>query len=170
MSFSGSKMLFPLSIVYGVDHRARLQGYQVGTALKREASCSGDQRGQLNDRGNRERLRWSNGFAARLPLMDSSCVLTRGYGRVNPRTQVVVSNGSEILANERTPVTNRFSWRKIFSGMAAVICNPNRVAAGRWAIENLGTQVFVLDDGFQHLKLAPRFEYCRHRRHGTMGR
>ena len=28
------------------------------------------------------------------------------------------------------------------------------MAAGKWAIENLGSEVFVLDDGFQHLRLA----------------
>jgi tetraacyldisaccharide 4'-kinase len=35
-----------------------------------------------------------------------------------------------------------------------VISDPNRIAAGKWAIENLGTEVFVLDDGFQHLALV----------------
>jgi tetraacyldisaccharide 4'-kinase len=38
-------------------------------------------------------------------------------------------------------------------GIAAVISNPNRVAAGEWAIENFQSEVFVLDDGFQHLRL-----------------
>jgi tetraacyldisaccharide 4'-kinase len=39
-------------------------------------------------------------------------------------------------------------------GRAAVICDPNRVSAARWAIENFKSEVFVLDDGFQHLRLA----------------
>jgi tetraacyldisaccharide 4'-kinase len=39
-------------------------------------------------------------------------------------------------------------------GLAAVVSDANRVAAGKWAIENLRTDVFVLDDGFQHLAMA----------------
>ena len=81
------------------------------------------------------------------------CVLTRGYGRVDPGTQVVVSNGAEILTNERAAGDEPFQLAENLLGLAAVVCSPNRVAAARWAIENLGTQVFVLDDGFQHLKL-----------------
>jgi tetraacyldisaccharide 4'-kinase len=82
------------------------------------------------------------------------CVLTRGYGRVNPKTQVVVSNGTEILTNERAAGDEPFLLAENLQGIAAVVCNPNRAAAGQWAIQNLGTQVFVVDDGFQHLRLA----------------
>jgi len=39
-------------------------------------------------------------------------------------------------------------------GIAAVVSDANRFAAGLWAIANLGTDLFVLDDGFQHLRLA----------------
>jgi len=35
-----------------------------------------------------------------------------------------------------------------------VICDANRVAAAGWAIENLKPDVFVLDDGFQHQRIA----------------
>ena len=36
----------------------------------------------------------------------------------------------------------------------AVVCDADRVGAARWALKNLGSEVFVLDDGFQHLRLA----------------
>jgi tetraacyldisaccharide 4'-kinase len=35
-----------------------------------------------------------------------------------------------------------------------VVANPDRVAAGNWSMENLNANLFVLDDGFQHLRLA----------------
>jgi len=82
------------------------------------------------------------------------CVLTRGYRRENPKTQVVVSNGIELQAGEREAGDEPFLLARNLLGIAAVIANPNRVAAGRWAIEKLKTEVFVLDDGFQHLRLA----------------
>jgi tetraacyldisaccharide 4'-kinase len=39
-------------------------------------------------------------------------------------------------------------------GIASVICDSDRAAAGQWAIENLGADVLVLDDGYQHLQLT----------------
>jgi tetraacyldisaccharide 4'-kinase len=82
------------------------------------------------------------------------CVLTRGYGRANAQSQVVVSDGTKLLASERESGDEPFLLAKNLLGIAAVVANPNRVAAGNWALENLGSEVFVLDDGFQHLHLA----------------
>lgn len=82
------------------------------------------------------------------------CVLTRGYGRDNPKSQVVVSNGTELLASVNEAGDEAFLLAKSLLGIAAVVSNSNRVAAGHWAMENLGAEVFVLDDGFQHLRLA----------------
>jgi tetraacyldisaccharide 4'-kinase len=59
-----------------------------------------------------------------------------------------------MLADERAAGDEPYLLAQNLQGIAAVICNPNRVAAGNWAVANLSTQVFVLDDGFQHLRLA----------------
>src|SRR4029078_4186117 len=40
------------------------------------------------------------------------------------------------------------------TGQAAVISSADRIAAGLEAIKDCGTECFVLDDGFQHLRLA----------------
>jgi len=39
-------------------------------------------------------------------------------------------------------------------GKAAVVCDANRVAGARWAIENLNPDVLILDDGFQHVRIG----------------
>lgn len=39
-------------------------------------------------------------------------------------------------------------------GEAAVICDANRISAAGWAIKNLGSNAFVLDDAFQHQRIA----------------
>ena len=39
-------------------------------------------------------------------------------------------------------------------GKAAVISDRDRVDAGLWAKENLHSDAFILDDGFQHLRVA----------------
>jgi len=82
------------------------------------------------------------------------CILTRGYGRENPGQRVIVSDGTEVLATDREAGDEPSLLARNLRGVAAVISDANRIAAGRWAIENLGTEVFVLDDGFQHLQLA----------------
>ncbi|MEP6742717.1 MAG: tetraacyldisaccharide 4'-kinase [bacterium] len=82
------------------------------------------------------------------------CVLTRGYGRRDPGEQVVVSDGENILADVSAAGDEPLQLATNLIGVAAVVCNSNRSAAGQWAIENLQSEVFVLDDGFQHLQLA----------------
>jgi tetraacyldisaccharide 4'-kinase len=67
---------------------------------------------------------------------------------------VIVSDGSTVLTNARAAGDEPFMLAQDLKGLAAVISDPNRVAAGKWAIDNLGIEVFVLDDGFQHLALA----------------
>jgi tetraacyldisaccharide 4'-kinase len=74
------------------------------------------------------------------------CILTRGYGRVKPDDQVMVSDGNNVMSDPLLA--------ERLKGRAAVICNIDRVAAGNWAIEKLKSDVFVLDDAFQNLRLA----------------
>jgi tetraacyldisaccharide 4'-kinase len=82
------------------------------------------------------------------------CVLTRGYRRQRPQEQVVVSDGQKVLADVAAAGDEPLLLARNLIGVAAVVCNANRSEAGRWAIDNLQTEVFVLDDGFQHLQLA----------------
>jgi tetraacyldisaccharide 4'-kinase len=82
------------------------------------------------------------------------CILTRGYGRLNAGSRVIVSDGSNVLADAAEAGDEPFLLAQNLKGLAAVISDSNRLAAGKWAIENLGAEVFVLDDGFQHLALA----------------
>jgi tetraacyldisaccharide 4'-kinase len=43
-------------------------------------------------------------------------------------------------------------------GKAAVVCDSDRVAGADWAIENLKSNVIILDDGFQHRRIARDFD------------
>lgn len=82
------------------------------------------------------------------------CILTRGYGRENPAQRVLVSDGVEILADARTGGDEPLWLAEKLRGVAAVIADRDRVAAAQWARQELGSDCFVLDDGFQHLRLA----------------
>src|SRR4051812_29277298 len=81
------------------------------------------------------------------------CVLTRGYRRESAG-RLLVSNKSEILADASQAGDEALLLAENLKGNAAVLCNADRVSAARWAIENLASDTFVLDDGFQHQRIA----------------
>lgn len=146
-------MLMPLNAIYSAITRARLAAYRRGLLSVSKLPVPVISVGNL-----------TTGGTGKTPLVEwicrkiaedgrRVCILTRGYGRVNPKSQLVVSNGTQILTDEPAAGDEPFLLAQNLLGLAAVICNPNRVAAGEWAIKNLGTEVFVLDDGFQHLRL-----------------
>lgn len=95
-------------------------------------------------------------FIARTAAADGHnvCILTRGYGRENPEQRVLVSDGHTVMANARSAGDEPRLLSENLLGIAAVISDANRFAAGQWAIAELGSEVFILDDGFQHLQLA----------------
>ncbi|MBA3600086.1 MAG: tetraacyldisaccharide 4'-kinase [Acidobacteria bacterium] len=78
------------------------------------------------------------------------CILTRGYGRDNPKKKVLVSDGEKILTDVGQAGDEPFELARKLTGKAIVIADANRVAAGNWARERFGVTCFVLDDAFQH--------------------
>jgi tetraacyldisaccharide 4'-kinase len=150
-----SFLLPPLSTLYSVAIRARLTAYRRGWFSISKLAAPVISVGNLTTGGTGKTplVDWVCRVVAGGTTGKRVCVLTRGYGRANPKSQVVVSNGIELLANERDAGDEPFQLAKNLIGIAAVIANPNRVAAGEWAIETLKSEVFVLDDGFQHLQL-----------------
>ncbi len=81
------------------------------------------------------------------------CVLTRGYGRENPKKRVLVSDGEEILTDAKQAGDEPFELAQRLLGKAIVIADANRISAGNWAREKFGITWFVLDDAFQHRKV-----------------
>jgi len=80
------------------------------------------------------------------------CILTRGYGRENPKKRVLVSDGETILADVKQAGDEPFELAAKLSGKAIVIADANRISAARWARENFSVTAFILDDAFQHRK------------------
>lgn len=161
MNSPGSVLMMPFSTVYRVITSARLAAYRSGVFRTTSLPVPVISVGNITTGGTGKTplVEWvCRTIAETLPTeatdRKSVCVLTRGYGRENPNTQVVVSNGREVLASEREAGDEPFLLAKNLLGIAAVISNADRIGAGQWAIRNLGTEVFVLDDGFQHLRLA----------------
>ncbi len=81
------------------------------------------------------------------------CVVSRGYKRGNEKELVAVSDGEKILTEPRNAGDEPFELAKKLLGKASVVCDANRVRGGTFAIEELGAEVIVLDDAFQHRRI-----------------
>ncbi len=81
------------------------------------------------------------------------CVISRGYGRENPKSRVLVSDGEKILTDAEQSGDEPFELAQKLLGKAIVVADANRVSAGNWAREKFGITKFVLDDAFQHRKV-----------------
>ena len=149
-----SLILPPLSTLYGAVTRTRLALYQRGTfrttRLERPVISVGNI--TAGGTGKTPLVEWVAKTVA--ATGKRVCILTRGYGRENPQQQVVVSDGNTILATPAEAGDEPYLLANNLLGSVAVISNADRASAGRYAIENFNTDCFVLDDGFQHLRLA----------------
>src|SRR5829696_5569929 len=149
-----SFVLPPLSILYGAVTRTPLSMYRRGTfhttKLDRPVISVGNI--TTGGTGKTPLVEW---VARTLAAQGKKvCILTRGYGRKDPHLQVIVSDGYGVLASPSEAGDEPYLLATKLAGQAAVISGADRIAAGQEAINDFGTEVFVLDDGFQHLRLA----------------
>ena len=78
-------------------------------------------------------------------------IVTRGYGKRTPGVLTVGESGRALVSagaggDEAVMLAGRFA--------GPVVAGPDRVAAARHACETYGSDTIVLDDGFQHRRLA----------------
>lgn len=78
------------------------------------------------------------------------CILTRGYGRPDPKKRVLVSDGKTLLTDSQTGGDEPVEMALKLLGKAIVIADADRIAAAQWAKDEFGVTDFVLDDAFQH--------------------
>jgi tetraacyldisaccharide 4'-kinase len=148
--------LAPLGAAYGAAVRARLALYRRGRLRVERVGAPVLSVGNLTAGGTGKTplVEW---LARAVAVREGRrvCVLTRGYGRADARRRVVVSDGARVLAGAREAGDEPLllAERLIAQGVA-VVCDADRAAAARFAINDLGSEVFILDDGFQHLRLA----------------
>ncbi|PYS85356.1 MAG: tetraacyldisaccharide 4'-kinase [Acidobacteria bacterium] len=146
--------LAPLGLLYGALVRTRLRLYRSGLLKTESVGAPVISVGNITAGGTGKTplVEW----AARAVASEGrrTCVLTRGYGRADERRRVVASDGGRVLAETDECGDEPRLLAERLLGAASVVCDRDRVAAARWARENLGAEVFVLDDGFQHLRIA----------------
>jgi tetraacyldisaccharide 4'-kinase len=147
------KLLSPLSWIYGLIVKARFAAYKQGLFHTQKTDCPVISIGNITTGGTGKTPLVE--LVARIVSAGGSkcCILTRGFGRRSDSDQVVVSDGSSLLASAASAGDEPRLLAENLIGISSVIVNSDRYKAALWAKENLQSQVFILDDGFQHLKL-----------------
>jgi tetraacyldisaccharide 4'-kinase len=148
-------VLAPLGVAYGAAGSARRALYRAGVLTVEHAAAPVVSVGNITAGGTGKTplVEWLARAAAREGRR--VCILTRGYGRADAGKRVVVSDGERVLAGAREAGDEPRLLAENLRGLpVAVVSDANRVAAAGWASEQLRSEVFILDDGFQHLRLA----------------
>ncbi len=146
--------LAPLSAAYGAVMRMRMGLYRAGVLQTRRVGVPVISVGNLTvgGTGKTPMVEW----LARAAASENRrvCILTRGYGRSDARHRVVVSDGQQLLADARSGGDEpRELAERLLNANVAVVSDADRAGAAQWARQHLGSNAFILDDGFQHLRL-----------------
>jgi tetraacyldisaccharide 4'-kinase len=154
MASTSGIVLAPLGALYGLLMRARLALYRSGALRVQKIDAPVISVGNITTGGTGKTplVEWLALMLAREHLRP--CILTRGYGRTDAGARVLVSDGERVLAEAFEGGDEPRLLAEKLRGVAAVLSDADRVAAARWALENLRSNLFILDDGFQHLRIA----------------
>jgi tetraacyldisaccharide 4'-kinase len=144
--------LTPLSVAYGTGVRLRNRLYQQGILKSSDIAAPVISIGNLTSGGTGKTPLVAFVAGQLAAVGQQVCVLTRGYRRQSAG-RVVVSDCEQVLADVKTAGDEALLLAEKLQGQAAVIADKNRVAAARWAIENLQSNTFILDDAFQHQQI-----------------
>jgi tetraacyldisaccharide 4'-kinase len=138
-----------LSLPYGGAVRARNRLFDLGVLRQEKVGCPVVSVGNLTVGGT--------GKTPMVILLAGMlrdrgmrpAVLSRGYGGKSTSEVLVVSDGSQILAGPEEAGDEPVLIARRLKGIP-VLAGAKRVLTGRYARENFGVDVMVLDDGFQH--------------------
>lgn len=151
-------LFMPLGLLYGAAMRTRMALYRKGFLASFELGVPVISVGNITTGGTGKTpvVAWVAEALAREGLR--VCILTRGYKRRQESKRVLVSDGKRILAEVEDGGDEPRLLAEMLLGLAAVISDKDRVAAAGWARENLHSEVFLLDDGFQHLRIKRQLD------------
>jgi len=79
-------------------------------------------------------------------------ILTRGYKRKSTEPILAVNDGNKILSTPQDAGDEPYLIASSLKGVP-VIVGKDRYRSGQYAIERFGANLFILDDGYQHIRL-----------------
>jgi len=146
-------ILSPIGKLYGLMMDARNRLYDRGVLTSHAVGARTISVGNITTGGTGKTPLVALISEILLDAGETVCILTRGYGRAEPRERVLVSDGQRILVDAATGGDEPVELATRLGGRAIVVADADRLAAGRWAKEKFGVTAFVLDDGFQHRRV-----------------
>jgi tetraacyldisaccharide 4'-kinase len=160
-------LLFPLAALYAFLVQLRNFFYDQGWLKSQRVICAVISVGNITvgGTGKTPAVQFlANDLKARGKTV---AVISRGYGRES-RGSVVVADGCSILASVTEAGDEPLMLAHNCPG-AVVIVDSNRVRAAKLAILQFKVNVIVLDDGFQHRKIARDLNIVALRRTQSFG-
>src|SRR3972149_5327478 len=79
-------------------------------------------------------------------------ILSRGYKRKSTEPILAVNDGNKILSAPQDAGDEPYLIASALKGIP-VIVGKDRYCSGQYAIERFGANLFILDDGYQHIRL-----------------
>lgn len=148
-----ASLLCPISMVYGWAMRLRATCYRKSIFRTRELPCAVVSVGNITTGGTGKtpmtiylaKLLTSLGYAV--------AVISRGYKGRAERAGGIVSDGRRICMDQETAGDEPFMMATKLESVPVVV-GRDRYAGGSLAVERFDPDVLVLDDAFQHLRLA----------------
>ena len=146
----------PLSVCsffYGAGVRVRLRRYYSGALKVRRLPGFVVSVGNLTAGGTGKTpavvmlAEWAAREGAKV------AVLTRGYGGSHGREVLEVSDGKEVRLEPFLSGDEPCLLAKRLDGVPVIVAN-ERYKAGLYAHGKFGSDFFILDDGYQHIRLA----------------
>ncbi len=164
-----AKILGGLAVVYGVLVQSRVLLYRVGVLRRKTLGCVILSVGNLTVGGTGktpvvEMLARSLAQGGR-----RVAILSRGYKRekqfclrrwwdaIFQYQPGIVSDGHSVWMGSAEAGDEPFMLAKNLKGVA-VLVDKNRVKSGSYAIEKMGADTLILDDGFQYMPLGRRVD------------
>lgn len=152
MAAGGHPLGAPFSLLYGVLLRLREKAYHGGILRRQRLPGLVLSVGNLTAGGTGKTpaaamlAGWARAQGYRV------AILSRGYGGRYPSRVFVASDGERVLGGPRETGDEPQLLANRVPGVPVVL-SPRRHLAGCFARARFGTELFILDDGFQHLAL-----------------
>ena len=144
--------LIPLSLIYALIQRIRSALYRAGLLTIRRLPRPVISVGNIAVGGTGKTP--VTAHIAQLVMAQGVkvAVLSRGYGGSREGETIIVSDGKEIFLTADECGDEPLLLARTIPGLM-VVMGSDRHAAGLLAMERLKPDLFLLDDGFQHLRL-----------------
>ena len=148
-----NSLLSPLSALYFVGTLGRLKGYETRVLRQKALDVPVISIGNLTVGGTGKTPITIDVARMLIQMGHKVGVLSRGFNRQSDEKIVVVSDGKRLLVDAQQAGDEPYLIASKVNG-AVVVVSSDRFEAGRVAIKDYGCNILLLDDGFQHLKLA----------------